>query len=161
MSSPRCLIQLQARNTLLIPASLKQVMVMGPYLQLMVQCGLSYLNTEYTVTSLLFFWKGGERDLWRSEVFLACSLSQFWMLDPFSKAETQHLARLIGQRFLGSACLCCPPLGSQRLATMPGSFHGFQDLSSHSRVLIASRLPTELSSRPSSCLCSVVRSHSE
>lgn len=74
---------------------------------------------------IIIFWKGGERGLWWSEVFLACSLSSFWIWDPFSIAEAQHLARLIGQRFLGSACLCCPPLGSQRLATTPGSFHGF------------------------------------
>lgn len=74
MSSPRCLIQLQARDTLLIPVSLKQVMVMGPYLQPKVQCRLPYLNTEYTVTSLLLFLEGRGEGLVEVRG-LACLLS--------------------------------------------------------------------------------------
>lgn len=113
-------------------------MVMAQNLQPVVQWELIYLNMEsYTVPSLLLFWRGGHRGLWRPEVFLLRSLPYF------AKAEIQHLGRLLRHQFLKPACLCCPPIGLQMLATIPGSLHGFSESIPHALTKI--HLPTELS----------------
>lgn len=161
MSSPQCLIQLQARDTLSIPASLKRVMVMGPYLQLMVQCGLSYLNTEYTEPLYYFFGREGRGTCGGQRSFLLALYLSFGCGIPSLK-----LKRSIWLGWLASGSWDLLVFAAHRLVHR--GLLPCLALSMGSRIwahilmfALQAVCPLSYHPRPSSCLCSVVRSHSE
>ena len=51
----------------------------------------------------------------RTEIFLDCSPPLLLRQGPFSVTEAHHLAGLLSQQLLGSACLCYPHLGLEHL----------------------------------------------